>query len=197
MAEALSKAVQWLLEALRGVNGNSNKLKFLNQRGRGFQHNSFPDFFKLHPIQIIILLQFLLLWENPAATSLDSHVGGQILPIPPQRFTQTSHGRSFCYPMCFHTNVNIDSYKLSSWFWPGNFAWLSSSFCFVLVLWYLLNQYASNIFCHTKGLAVRKRETEKFFPVVQIYHVLGAHLALQKRSYKFRKMVMKYSLEML
>jgi len=98
---------------------------------------------------------------------------------PPSALTQTKpHGWSRCYSVCSHTNTNVVSYKLSSWLWPGDFAWLASSFCFILILRYLLNQYASNIFCHTKRLAVRNRETEKFLTAVQIYHVLGAYLAL-------------------
>lgn len=101
-------------------------------------------------------------------------------PIPV--FDQISHGRCYCYPMDLPTYLNFVSYKLSSWVWPGNFTWLANSFSFVLVLQYISNQYARNICCHTKRLAENKRE--KFFAVVQIYHVLGAHLALQERSYK-------------
>lgn len=127
-------------------------------------------------------------WEGPSsAVSLSCsvlvwpHPGGWTFLCSPPVLTQTNqtpHGWSPCDPVCSHTSTNVLSCKLSSWLWPGDFAWLASSFCFVLILCYLLNQYASNIFCHTKRLAVRNRETEKFLTAVQIYHVLGAHLAL-------------------
>lgn len=62
--------------------------------------------------------------------------------------------------------------------------------CFPLSLFRGI-KYVGNIFCHTKRLAANRSKTEKFFVTVQIRHVLVAHLALQKRSYKLWKKVMK------